>query len=79
MDGTLKLNLLKLVLVDKGNFKRSNLLCQRDHLFLKNQISIGTVCPDLTNLYDNILTKTSREVCNEYQTDETDTNDRGST
>jgi hypothetical protein len=79
VDGTLKLNLLKLILVDKGNFKRSNLLCQRDHLLLSNQISIGIVCPDLTNWYDNLSPKNKWEVFYEYQTDGADTNDGGST
>jgi hypothetical protein len=69
---------LNLILVDKGTFKRSNLPCQRDHLFLKNQISIGIVCPDLTNWYDKILSKTSREVFYEYQTDVANINDGGS-
>jgi len=40
---------------------------------------LGIVCPDLKNWYDKILSKTSREVCYDYQTDEIDTNDRGST
>jgi len=46
---------LNLILVDKGTFKRSNLPCQGDYLFLKNQIAIAIVCPYLTNWYDNIL------------------------
>ena len=59
-------------------FECSMPLDQISHLFLSNQISIGVLCPDLTNWHDKILSKTSREVFYEYQTDVANTNDGGS-
>ena len=63
----MKLDPLKSVLVGAGHFECSIPLGHLNPLFLSNRILIGNLCPDLTNWYDNIPSKTTRKIMNTQQ------------